>query len=146
MQLVELNDLQGILAALSQKGYTVIGPRVRDGAITFDTVASVDEFPRGWTDVQDAGSYGIVSAADDALFSFTVGPHSWKRFLFPARLRLFAARKEGKGFAVTPEPDAPVRPYAFIGVRACELAALAIQDKIFMSAVYADQHLSLIHI
>jgi ferredoxin len=140
MQLVELNDLQGLLAVLSQKGYTVIGPKVRDGAITFDTLESVDEFPRGWTDRQEAGTYGIMPGSDEALFTFTVGPHSWKRFLFPSRLRLFAARRDGKGFAVEPDTGASARPFAFIGVRACELAALAIQDKVFMSGAYADRH------
>jgi sulfhydrogenase subunit beta (sulfur reductase) len=142
MQLVELNDLQGLIAALLRQGYAVIGPKVRDGAITFDTLESVQEFPRGWTDRQDPGEYGIAPGTDDALFTFTVGPHSWKRFLFPARLRLFSARKEGKGFAVEPEDAAPPQPFAFIGVRACELAALAIQDKIFMSGTYADRHYS----
>ncbi|MBK7256860.1 MAG: 4Fe-4S dicluster domain-containing protein [Ignavibacteriae bacterium] len=140
MQIVELNDLQDLLAALMTQGYTVIGPKIRDGAISFDTVERVEEFPRGWTDVQDAGTYRIAPGADDSLFMFTVGPHSWKRYLFPSRLRLFAARKEGKGFAVEPEDAVPARPFAFIGVRACELAALAIQDKIFMSGAYRDRH------
>jgi sulfhydrogenase subunit beta (sulfur reductase) len=140
MYLVELNDLQELFSGLTQRGYTLIGPQIRNGAITFDRLASVDELPRGWTDRQEAGTYSIAPSGDEGLFTFTVGPHSWKRFLFPARLRLFAARKEGKGFAVDTEPSAPSPPYAFIGVRACELAALAIQDKIFMSGHYADRH------
>jgi ferredoxin len=140
MYLVELNDLQGLFTELSRQGYTVIGPQVRNGAITFDSLTTVEELPRGWTDRQDGGTYGIARSDDDALFSFTVGPHSWKRFLFPARLRLFAARREGRGFAVEPGSDPPSPPYAFIGVRACELAALAIQDRIFMSGQYADAH------
>ena len=140
MYLVELNDLQGLLSALSHHGYTIIGPQVRNGAITFDKLMTVEELPRGWTDLQAAGSYGIVPSGDDALFTFTVGPHSWKRFLFPARLRLFAAHREGKGFSVEPDGGASASPYAFIGVRACELAALSLQDKIFMSGQYADRH------
>ncbi len=138
MYLVELNDLQGLLSSLSHHGYTIIGPQFRSGAITFDRLTTVDELPRGWTDHQGAGTYGVSRGEDDALFSFTVGPHSWKRFLFPARLRLFAARREGKGFTVEPDPAPPSPPFAFIGVRACELSALAIQDRIFMSGQYAD--------
>ncbi len=140
MFIVELNDLQGLIDALQTGGFTVIGPTVRDGAITFDTLSSVDELPRGWTDVQEAGSYGIRQSGDDALFSFTVGPHSWKKFLFPARHRLFAARKEGKGFEVDPAPAGGSPKFAFLGVRSCELAAIQIQDKVFMSGAYADMH------
>ncbi|CAG1772076.1 partial Anaerobic sulfite reductase subunit A, partial [uncultured bacterium] len=46
----------------------------------------------------------------------------------------------GKGFAVDPPAATPAPPYAFIGVRACELAALDLQDRIFMSGQYADAH------
>ena len=77
MYLVELNDLQGLFTELSRQGYTVIGPQVRNGAITFDSLTTVEELPRGWTDTQDGGTYGIERSDDDALFSFTVGPHSW---------------------------------------------------------------------
>ena len=140
MFIVELNDLQGLLTALQAGGFTVIGPTVKDGAITFDTVSSIEELPRGWSDVQEAGSYGIRHSEDDTLFSYNVGPHSWKKFLFPARLRLFSARKAGKAFEVDPvAPGAPPK-YAFLGVRSCELAAIAIQDRIFMSGPYADKH------
>jgi ferredoxin len=140
MQTVELNDLQGLLTALQGSGFTVIGPTVRDGAITFETISSVEELPHGWTDVQEAGTYGIRRREDDALFSFSVGPHSWKKFLFPARLRLFTAKRSGKGFTVDSGPPSAPPRYAFFGVRSCELAAIAIQDKIFMTGVYADTH------
>jgi len=140
MFIVELSDLQGLITALQGNGYAVIGPTVRDGAITFDTLNSVDELPRGWTDVQEAGSYGIRRREDDALFAYNVGPHSWKKFLFPSRLRLFAAQKAGKGFEVDPAPTGTLPRYAFFGVRSCELAAIAIQDKIFMDGKYTDKH------
>ncbi len=44
----------------------------------------------------------------------------------------------GKGkFRVIPEEETPPRR-AFLGVRACELAAIAIQDRIFMQGPYVD--------
>ena len=34
---------------------------------------------------------------DEARFGYAVGPHSWKRFLFPPRVRLWQARRNGDG-------------------------------------------------
>jgi hypothetical protein len=53
-------------------------------------------------------------------------------------LRLFSARKNGHGLAIeTGTEPAPVR-YAFIGVRPCDLRAIAIQDKVFLGGKYTD--------
>ena len=140
MVLFERNDLQGLITALHARGYTVIGPTVRDASITFDAIDSVDQLPQGWTDVQVAAFYRIERRKDEALFGFVVGPHSWKKYLFPARLKLFSARKAGKGFDVDPAPLNATPKYAFLGVRSCELHAIAIQDKVFASGEEADTH------
>ena len=50
--------------------------------------------PIGWTDRQDAGTYRLERRDDEARFGYAVGPHSWKRFLFPPRVRLWRARAE----------------------------------------------------
>jgi ferredoxin len=142
MFILELSALQALIAALQAKGYTVVGPTVRDGAITFDAISSMDELPRGWTDVQNPSHYSIAKRDDDAFFGFNVGPHSWKKFLFPARLRLFAATKTGKGFEIDASADpAPVH-YAFLGVRSCELHAIDLQDRVFRAGAFADTHYS----
>ena len=47
-------------------------------------------------------------------------------------------RRRGDGLEVEEEPVEP-RPLAFIGVRACELAAIAIQDRVFLGGRYADR-------
>ena len=67
------------------------------------------------------------------MFGYTVGPHSWKKFLFPPRTRLWQADRQPQGFTLRPEPIDEA-PYAFLGVRSCELHAIAIQDKVFMDA------------
>jgi ferredoxin len=73
-----------------------------------------------------------------ALFGYAVGPHSWKRFLHPPVERLWQARRDGTSFSVIENPPAPER-LAFIGVRACELHAIAIQDRVFLAGQYRDQ-------
>ena len=121
---IEPNDLQWIIGKLLSHGYRVIGPTVRDGAIVYDSIAHLDDLPVGWTDRQDAGQYRLEQRADAALFGYAVGPHSWKRFLHPPVERLWQARRESAGFAII-EDEAAGEPLAFIGVRACELRAIA---------------------
>jgi len=134
---IERDGLQRVIDALARQGYQVIGPSVRDGAIIYDTIARLDELPVGWTDQQDGGRYRLERRDDAALFGYAVGPHSWKRFLHPPTERLWQARREGDGFAVV-EDTAAAQPLAFIGVRACELRAVAIQDRVFLSGPYVD--------
>jgi len=135
--LVERDGLQRLLDALREAGYEPIGPRLRDGAIVYDVIERVDDLPAGWTDRQDGGSYRLKRRADQALFGYAVGPHAWKRFLHEPRQSLWRARRTGTGFRVeAPANEAP--RYAFIGVRACELHAIAIQDRVLIGDRYAD--------
>ncbi len=126
-----------LIDALAGRGWRVLGPRVRDGAIVYDEVAGLDDLPAGWTDRQEPGRYRLERRDDAALFGYAVGPQSWKRFLHPPIELLWRARKEGDGFAIAgAEEDG--RKFAFLGVRACELAAIAIQDRVFMNGPYPD--------
>jgi sulfhydrogenase subunit beta (sulfur reductase) len=134
---IECDGLQGIIDGLARRGYRIIGPTVRDGAIVYDAVARLDELPVGWTDQQDGGRYRLERRSDEALFGYAVGPHSWKRFLHPPVQRLWQARREGDGFAVI-EDETVSEPLAFIGVRACELRAIAIQNRVFLSGPSPD--------
>jgi hypothetical protein len=74
--IVERQDFQSLFAVLQQKGYELIGPTIREGAIAYDTIASVDALPIGWTDEQEGGTYRLKRRDDQALFGYVVGPHS----------------------------------------------------------------------
>jgi ferredoxin len=150
MFILQRNEFDKLIDVLHQRGYSVIGPTVRDGAIAYDEVPSSDYFPVGWTDEQSNGAYRLKKRNDNALFGYVVGPYSWKKFLFPPVLKLFSAKRNGKGFEITSEnlqseilnPQSPIRnpKFAFIGVRSCELHALGIQDTIFTKGEYIDPH------
>jgi ferredoxin len=127
-----------LIAALVRRGFRVLGPTVRDGAIVYDELSAAGELPIGWTDRQDAGTYRLERREDDARFGYAVGPHSWKRFLFPSRVRLWGARRNGGGATVIEEEPAEDAPQAFVGVRACELHAIGIQDRVFLGGVHTD--------
>jgi sulfhydrogenase subunit beta (sulfur reductase) len=144
MVVLEHQGLDQILRALQSRGYALRGPTVRDGAIVLDTIQSADDLPKGWSDTHAPATYSINHSGDVTLFSYVVGPHSWKKFLFPSRLKLFSVVREGRGFSVaSPEPPADTKQ-AFIGVRSCELHAIAIQDKVFAGGEYADSTYSVL--
>lgn len=134
---IAAEGLQQLIDLLHQEGYEVLAPTVRDGAIVYDAVQRIDQLPVGWTDEQEDGMYRLQRRKDDALFGYAVGPHSWKRFLFPATRRLWHAEQNDGRFHVTSDEETPVRR-AFLGVRACELAAIAIQDRVFMQGRFVD--------
>jgi ferredoxin len=132
-------DLQRVFDALREAGYTIIGPRVTDGAIAYDEISGVADLPIGWTDEQAPGSYRLRRRADQRYFGFVVGPHAWKRFLYPPSLRLFSVRRTEESFVVEPNDEATPR-YAFVGVRGCEMAAIAVQDRVFLDGPVQDPH------
>jgi sulfhydrogenase subunit beta (sulfur reductase) len=130
-------NFPAFLGRLAESGYRVVGPTIRDGAIVYGPIRSEEDLPIGWTDRQDAGTYRLERRRDAALFGYNVGPHSWKKYLFPPRERLFTAHREDGSFRVDPEPvDDP--PTAYLGVRGCEVAALRIQDRVFVGGAAVD--------
>jgi len=134
---VEVEGLQDLITILSDEGYEVIGPTVADNAVVYEPIDSVDDLPKGYEDEQDGGKYRLIESGSKALFRTVVGPQTWKRYLYPPEQTLWKARKEKQGFSIE-ENDGVEPQYAFIGVRACEMAAIAIQDKVFDNGDFAD--------
>ncbi len=128
---------QRLLDLLWSDSYRVIGPTVAQDAIVYDEVRTIDELPRGWTDEQSGGAYRLKQRGDDAWFGFVVGPHSWKRYLFPAEVTVARAERTAGAWQMHDVPDQEPA-FAFLGVRACELAALAVQDRTFLGGAYVD--------
>jgi ferredoxin len=67
------------------------------------------------------------------VFGHSAGSQSWKQFLHPPRQRLWSA--DASGF--TPAKEEPVR-LAFLGVRACDLAAIAILGRVLGGGAHTD--------
>ena len=137
--LVEAGQIERLIEVLQRRGYEVVGPTVRDEAIVYDRLEKLADLPVGWTDEQEAGSYRLKRRQDGALFGYVVGPQSWKKYLHPADVRLFSAQRQGETFRIlsNPDPPPPAR-YAFLGIRACELAAIAVQDRVLLHDRYRD--------
>jgi len=135
---VTRHGLQTLIDALAGRGYEVLGPTLCDGAIVYDAIRSLQDLPAGWTERQGAGRYRLERRADDALFGFTVGPQSWKAYLHPPVISLWAARKGEDGSVAIKSEAGDCPKFAFLGVRACELSAIGVQDKVFCDGPYAD--------
>jgi ferredoxin len=136
---LEDTDFQQLLDALIKRGHQVLGPTVRDGAIVCDELKLAADLPVGWTDEQAAGRYRLRrrNNNDEARFGYVVGPQSWKKYLHPAEVRLLTAERGGQTFRILNNESAPPRR-AFLGVRACELSAIAVQDRVLQGDRYRD--------
>lgn len=135
--IIAAQQLPELVACILKRGYELLGPTVRDGAIVYDRLNSAEELPRGWTDVQEPAKYRLARRSDDAYFGYNTGPHSWKKFLHPPAHRLWKCTREGGGLHIIPDAPAPVKR-AFLGVRPCELRGIAILDKVLGGNGSAD--------
>ena len=91
--------LDDLIQVLRKQGYSVLGPRVVDGAISLaaDRVGPPTS-PRACRTEQDGGSYRVVEGEPELTFQYVVGPDGPKRYLFPANLRLFEFHVEADNF------------------------------------------------
>ena len=126
-------DLDRLLDALRADGRTVVGPTVRDGAVVYDEIASVDALPVGWRSDVAPGTYRLRRDDGARAFDYGVPVTSWKRYTHPPRVPL-TRTSDGRIEAI--EPEAPA--LAFIGVRACEIAALDIQERVLRAGPAGD--------
>ncbi len=125
-----LESLGPLVEALRGEGYRVVGPTVRGDAIVLAELESAEQLPRGWGVETGPGRYRLRRRDDAAAFGYAVGPQSWKTFLHPGRRPLWTADRDADGGFTVHEPDEPAERYAFLGVRGCDLRAIAIQERV----------------
>ncbi len=135
---LESEGLEAVITALRDRGYTVIAPTVRDGAITYEAIAGSVELPRGVGDEQAPARYRLRDRHDAALFGFAAAPASWKRYLYPPTMTLWRTRRDEHGTLTFEETSTSPPRYAFLGVRACELAAILVHDRVFAKSAHPD--------
>jgi ferredoxin len=134
---VTAQDFQALLDSLAARGYQVLGPTLEDGQLIYGEIDQVTDLPIGWTAIPEAGTFRLEPRPDEAWFGFAVGQQSWKQFLLPPRQTLWQAHREGGSWRVVP-PAGEVPKFAFLGVRACELNAMAVQDRVFRKGAHVD--------
>ncbi len=138
MRVLKRESFDSLVEALQRRGYRVIGPTVRQEAVSYEPISSSAELPVGLTDEQEGGTYRLRRRDDEALFGFNNGANSWKNHLFPPNLTLWKGRRGSDGEIHFAEEQRDEAPYAFVGVRSCDLAAIGIQDRVFVGDAYSD--------
>lgn len=124
-----------LIQALRERGYRVLGPRLRAGAVMFDEIDGIADLPRGIRSAQEPGSYRLVDTGDDRYFDYVNGPESLKRLLFAPEETLWTVTADGD--VRFNEASADAVPTAVIGVRACDIAGMLVQDRTFMAGKYS---------
>ncbi|WP_353376177.1 4Fe-4S dicluster domain-containing protein [Microbulbifer sp. NBRC 101763] len=137
--LLQAADLDDLIQAILEHGYEVYGPTLVDKAITYGKILSSADLPQGWTDEQEGGHYRVKRRMDNAYFGYVVGPHSWKKYLqLPHRPIWKSSRQEQEVQIIEIKEDVP--KLAFLGVRSCELHAIAIQDRVLIESDYPNSN------
>lgn len=146
-RLIDVDGLQRVVDGLLARGFTVIGPTERAGAIVNAPITGVHQLPRGRGDEQGPASYRLRPRDDDAFFGFAAAAQSAKPVFFPTDELLWRGRRtaQGRGFEVDRDADAaapprPDRPVALLGVRSCDLSALGIHDRVLTGRGAVDAH------
>ncbi|MEZ5766192.1 MAG: hypothetical protein R3D80_00015, partial [Paracoccaceae bacterium] len=131
--------LASLLEVLREQGYAPWGPRVEGDAVVLAPIGTVGDLPVGWIDRQAPGRYTLERGDSERIFDVVHGPQGLKRHVFAPRealLQIERLDERGDFEAKTVVPDAP--RLALLGVRACDLAALRIQDRIFLEDRFPD--------
>lgn len=133
---IRKQELDALLADLRTDGFQTIGPRLQDESIIYKDIEGLKDLPLGITSAQAPGSYRLIRSGKDRYFDFIPAAQSWKQFLFPPRQPLFSASKEKTWNLVENKETTP--RYAVVGMRACEISAIAIQDKVLFRSDFYD--------
>jgi formate hydrogenlyase subunit 6/NADH:ubiquinone oxidoreductase subunit I len=134
------NNFPALFSLLNSQGYRIIGPVVNQNqSILYEELEVIEDLPLGWTDEQSPGKYRLFRDDNRYYFNFNCSPQSWKRYLNPPKQKLFSGKRTSEnGFELTPEVVHPEK-LAFFGMKACELSAVNIQDKVFVKGDFKDK-------
>src|SRR6185369_16425508 len=135
--------LDDLISALRADGRRVVGPVVEDGALKMAEIDRAAELPFGWTARSEPGLVRLQRrAATDpgAGRAFDNGP-AWsgiKPWTFPSRVDALGIETRADGSLAVRIDSPAVQPTAVIGARACDLAALAIHDRVLAGGPAID--------
>jgi len=134
------NAFDRLLNAISEAGWQLLGPVVESGVIQFRPISGMAALPTGVVNRQQPGSYRLEQREDQRLFAWNQGPQGLKPLCFAPEECLWQESQGPDGKMQLESGLAEATPIAVIGVRGCDLAALAIQDRHFLSSTAPDPH------
>ena len=133
--LLDPDGLDALIGVLRQRGHQVIGPTVAHGVIAYQAIEGAADLPTGVGDEQGPAHYRLRERDDEARFGYAAAPSSWKRHLQPPASPAWGARRDPDGTVEFRGPVEAAVKRALVGVRPCELAAIAVQDQVLTSSL-----------
>jgi len=134
---IGVEQLDTLFDRLRSLGYHVIAPKDEEGVIRLEPMESSKELARRVVTVQSPGKYSTKPS--ELVFSFTHGPDSPKRFLYPPKRKLWKMTKEGGNFELQ-DLACEGEKLAFFGIKPCDLASIDVLDRVLMRGDYMDEH------
>jgi len=134
------HELQLLLRGLRAQDYTCYGPTVHENTITYVPIEDVAALPTGYRDEQAPAHYRLTKHENQHQFAWANGPQALKPLLFKPRQSLWTAHKSDDDRLDLRESEPVNERMAIIGVRACDIAALYLQDRHFLHTDTPDPY------
>ncbi len=135
-----LPQLDALLEALVRRGYRCLGAQAERDALVLRELEAGTHLPRGLQAEQTAGQIRLTRDPLNRYFAWATGPQAIKPLAFAPQESLWRVARGADG-ALRFEATLPrLTKLAVIGVRACDLAALALQDAHFLRDGRVDPH------
>jgi len=99
-----------------------------------------DRLATGISIRQTPGNYRVEITDSPRNFAWSNGPQALKPLIFASREALWTVARDADGKLTFTNSVSKPDPIAVIGVRSCDLAALALQDKHFLGGDNIDPH------
>jgi len=132
--------LQNLLDLLNRDYDRCLGPVATDGTLQYRPLRNLAQLPTGVRDRQTPGHYRLEQPGGERQFAWANGPQALKPLLFAAEEPLWRVTRDGDG-QLAFQAHTPTAPStAVVGIRACDLAALRLQDAHFLGGPHPDPY------
>jgi len=131
-------ELQQLFQVLHQQGFTCVGPTLTDHGIVYEEIQGVEDLPAGVEVSQAPGQFSIHQQDHHRHFSWANTAQAIKPLSFTSKEILWQCEKDAQGNLQFKQQMPPSKAIAIIGARACDLAALKLQEQHFLNPYAED--------
>jgi len=131
-------ELQQLFQVLHQQGFACVGPTLTDHGIVYEEIQGVEDLPAGVEVSQAPGQFSMHQHDHQRHFSWANTAQAIKPLSFTSKEILWQCEKDAQGNLQFKQQMPPSKAIAIIGARACDLAALKLQEQHFLNPYAED--------